>query len=51
MVVLAADTQFKVLARNELGAPCHATPAVAHNRLYVRTESALLCIGDPRADN
>jgi outer membrane protein assembly factor BamB len=51
MVVLAADAQFKVLARNELGAPCHATPAVAHNRLYVRTESALLCIGDPRADN
>jgi outer membrane protein assembly factor BamB len=46
MVVLAADREFKVLARNALDEPCHATPAVAHNRLYVRTESALLCIGE-----
>jgi outer membrane protein assembly factor BamB len=46
MIVLAADEQFKVLARNPLGEPSHATPAVAHNRLYVRTESTLLCIGD-----
>ena len=47
MVVLAADREFKVLARNTLDEPCHATPAVAHNRLYVRTESTLLCIGEP----
>ncbi len=46
MVVLAADREFKVLARNALDEPCHATPAVAHNRLYVRTESTLLCIGE-----
>jgi outer membrane protein assembly factor BamB len=46
MVVLAADREFKVLARNTLDEPCHATPAVAHNRLYVRTESTLLCIGE-----
>jgi outer membrane protein assembly factor BamB len=46
MVVLAATRDFKVLARNSLDEPCHATPAVANNRLYVRTESTLLCIGE-----
>jgi outer membrane protein assembly factor BamB len=49
MVVLAADHKFKVLARNTLDEPCHATPAVAHNRLYVRTESTLLCIGEAQS--
>jgi outer membrane protein assembly factor BamB len=47
MIVLAADRQFKVLARNPLGEPCHATPAIAHNRLFVRTETELLCVGEP----
>jgi outer membrane protein assembly factor BamB len=45
-VVLAADEKFQVLARNSLNEPCHATPAVANERLYVRTESTLLCIGE-----
>jgi hypothetical protein len=47
VVVLAADKNFKLLARNMLDAACHATPAVAHNRLYVRTTSSLLAIGEP----
>jgi outer membrane protein assembly factor BamB len=46
MIVLSADRQFKVLARNWLGEPCHATPAIAHNRMYVRTETALLSVGE-----
>jgi outer membrane protein assembly factor BamB len=49
-VVLAADTKFKVLARNSLNEPCVATPAVADHRLYVRTTSTLFCIGDPAAN-
>jgi outer membrane protein assembly factor BamB len=51
VVVLAADRQYQLLARNELDEPCHATPAVANNRLYVRTVSSLLCIGDPNSKN
>jgi outer membrane protein assembly factor BamB len=47
VVVLAADQNFKLLARNALGEPCHATPAVANNRLYVRSTSSLICIGTP----
>jgi outer membrane protein assembly factor BamB len=50
MLVLAADSKFKLLARNPLDEPCHATPAVAHDRLYVRTESTLLCIGEPSGE-
>ncbi|MEX0613959.1 MAG: PQQ-binding-like beta-propeller repeat protein [Pirellulales bacterium] len=47
MIVLAADPVFQLLARNMLDEPCHATPAVAHGRLYVRTRSTLMCIGQP----
>ena len=49
VVVLAADKEFKVLARNTLDEPCIATPAVANDRLYVRTEATLVCIGNPTA--
>ena len=45
VVVLAAEPEFKLLAENSLGEPSRATPAVAHDRLYVRTESSLVCIG------
>lgn len=47
VVILAADIDFQLLARNDLKEPCHATPAVADNRLYIRTESTLFCIGTP----
>jgi outer membrane protein assembly factor BamB len=47
VVVLAANRKFELLARNTLDEPCHATPAVAHNRLYLRTTSSLVCIGEP----
>jgi outer membrane protein assembly factor BamB len=47
VVVLAADRQFQVLARNPLNEACHATPAVANGRLYLRTEASLVCVGEP----
>jgi outer membrane protein assembly factor BamB len=46
VVVLAAAPEFKLLARNSLGEPSRATPAVAHDRMYVRTESSLVCVGE-----
>jgi outer membrane protein assembly factor BamB len=49
VVVLAADKEYKLLARNTLDEPIHATPAVANDRLFVRTESTLYCIGEPAA--
>ena len=43
--VLAADDEFKVLARNPLGEPSRATPAVAGGRMYLRTYSRLFSVG------
>jgi outer membrane protein assembly factor BamB len=44
VVVLAADKQYKLLGRNELGEPSHATPIVHGGKMYLRTETALICL-------
>jgi outer membrane protein assembly factor BamB len=43
--VFAAEPKLRLLARNPMGEPIRASPAVADNRLYIRTESYLYCIG------
>lgn len=43
--VFAASTEYKLLAKNELGGESRSTPAVANGRLYVRTFSHLISIG------
>jgi outer membrane protein assembly factor BamB len=45
--VYPAATGFKLLARNSLGEPVSATPAVADNRLFIRGKTHLFCIGKP----
>jgi outer membrane protein assembly factor BamB len=45
VVVLKADDSFEELARNALGEPSRATPAVSGGRLYLRTMSQVLCLG------
>jgi outer membrane protein assembly factor BamB len=45
LVVLAAKRDYELLARNNLGEASHATPAVAADRMYVRTVTQVLCIG------
>jgi len=34
-----------VLKKNDMGDSCTATPAIANNRLYVRTLHKLYCVG------
>jgi outer membrane protein assembly factor BamB len=47
LVVLAPGDEMKVLARNNLGEPIFATPAVSPDGiLYVRTPSALYAFGE-----
>jgi outer membrane protein assembly factor BamB len=42
---LAGDKpSVRVLAVNQLDGPCLATPAIAHDRLFIRTTEALYCI-------
>jgi outer membrane protein assembly factor BamB len=43
-VIEAGDT-FQIKARNSLGEPIHATPAIVDNKLYVRTAERLWAFG------
>lgn len=43
--VLKAGPKLEILAKNELGEPCLATPAISQGVLYFRTSSSLLAIG------
>jgi outer membrane protein assembly factor BamB len=46
VVVLADAPEVKVLARNDMGEPCVATPAIADGRLFIRTRTTLFCVGN-----
>ena len=46
VVVLKQSPKLEILARNDMGEPCVATPAVADGRLYVRTLSKLYCLSE-----
>lgn len=46
VVALALTRErFEVLARNDLGEPTEATPAVTGDRMYLRTSESLMCVG------
>ena len=45
VVVLLADKEYRIVARNQLGEPSHSTPAIAHGRMYFRTFSQVFSIG------
>ncbi len=47
LAVLAAGPDWRVLATRDLGEPIHATPAIAGDRLYVRTRGKLIGFGAP----
>jgi hypothetical protein len=46
MFVVRPQPAFEVVAKNALGEPCHATPAVAAGRLYLRSATHLWCVAD-----
>jgi outer membrane protein assembly factor BamB len=45
MLVLARGPELQVLATNDMGEECIATPAIAGGRLYIRTRTKLFCVG------
>ncbi|MGD9635275.1 MAG: PQQ-binding-like beta-propeller repeat protein [Pirellulales bacterium] len=45
VVVLAAEKEYQLIARNDLGERCQATPAVADGKIFYRTEESLIAIG------
>jgi outer membrane protein assembly factor BamB len=44
-VVKAGGDDWEVLAVNDLGEECYATPAIAGSRIYIRTRSSLYAFG------
>jgi len=46
--VVAAADKFEILARVPLGEPSYATPAVAGDVMYLRTQSQLFSLGGPK---
>lgn len=47
--VLKPGREFEVLAKNELGEPVYASPAIARGDLFIRTHGNLYCIAAPDA--
>jgi outer membrane protein assembly factor BamB len=43
--VVRPGEKLEVVADNPLGENCYSSPAIAHNRLYIRGEKHLFCIG------
>lgn len=43
--VVAAEKEFKLLAKNPLGESSRSTPAVSGGRMFLRTYSQLICVG------
>lgn len=45
VVVLANETELKILAKNDMGDAILGTPAIADGRLFIRTRGRLFCVG------
>ena len=45
-MVLADEPNLRILAKNDMGDTCIATPAIADGRLFFRTKTALLCVSE-----
>lgn len=51
VIVLKAGPEYKVLAKSTLPEQMDATPAIANERMYLRTLNHLICIGDAKAED
>ena len=49
VTILAATTEFRELGSIKLNETCRATPALSEHFILLRTQSRLLCIGSPAA--
>jgi outer membrane protein assembly factor BamB len=49
LIAIEASDSFKLVGRMKLGDSSHATPAIASETLYLRTEHALIAIGGKKS--
>ena len=50
VVVLSQGPMLNVLAKNDMGESCIASPAIADGRIFIRTRENLYCISDEAKD-
>lgn len=50
-MIVEASPEFRLVAVNQLGEKCNASPAIAHGDLFLRTFSTLWCIRFPIPTN
>ena len=43
--IVDSGPDFKILSRCELDERCQASPAISHNKIFIRTEKHLFCLG------
>lgn len=46
--VVRPSENFKVIATNELGEPCYASPALSNGQIFLRSAKAIYCVGKAR---
>ena len=46
LIVLGTGAEYEEICKHSLGESSRSTPAVAGNRLYLRTDSHLICVGE-----
>ncbi len=47
MFILDAAPKFRLIAKNPLGEPCFASPAISRGQIFIRALNNLYCIGRP----
>ena len=47
MFILDAAPKYRLIAKNPLGEPCFASPAISRGQLFIRALKTLYCIGRP----
>jgi len=48
IVVLSQGPKLEVLAKNDMGETCIASPAIADGRIFIRTRESLYCVSTSR---
>lgn len=48
LYVISVDKTYRLISKHALGESTRATPAIADNRLFLRTDSRLICVGNQK---
>ncbi|MFK7768012.1 MAG: PQQ-binding-like beta-propeller repeat protein [Mariniblastus sp.] len=46
LLVIAASDKYKLVSKHSLGEPTRSTPAISNDKMYLRTDSHLICVGN-----